>query len=88
MTRRKDEEKKESKILSHVHRKRKVREILFQEKKEDKIMYVVIREMRPHLTGYDVPECKIKEFIKKYKEKGTEITIFKDGKIVKKISRK
>jgi len=60
--------------------------IISKEKGGNK-MYVVIREMRPHLDGFDVPKNKLKDFIKKNKGKGIEIFVYENGKLVKKISR-
>ncbi len=48
--------------------------------------YVIVYELCYNLTGHNVPEEKLKEFIKK--TKGQKIVVFKDGKVIKKIIRR
>ena len=43
--------------------------------------------MRPHLDGYTVDKDKLKKFLKEIKEKGIEIFIYEDGKLIKKIKK-
>ena len=50
-------------------------------------MYVVIRQMCPSLNGYTVDKDKLKKFLKGIKEKGIEIFIYEDGKLIKKIKK-
>lgn len=52
--------------------------------------YVIIREMRPHLTGYNVPKDKLKKFLKEFRDftSEVEITVMEGDKVISKIKKK
>ena len=51
-------------------------------------MKIIIREMRPHLLGFDIPKDQVKKFIKNYKNFVNPIEILvceDDYKVIKKV---